>query len=121
MALRVRASLARLDKLKLIPRGACFSLPAGRKPGQSLRVTKGDEARPAMFFNRVVPDPRRGKDMMGHGWTRMHTDNKRLSFIRVHPCPSVAKFVLAPTSAAELLFQRPQVPAIQPERQPRQP
>src|ERR1022692_2462288 len=40
MALREWASLARLDKLKLIPRGACFSLPAGRKPGQSLRVTK---------------------------------------------------------------------------------
>ena len=36
MALRAWASLARLDKLKFIPRGACFSLPAGRQPGQSL-------------------------------------------------------------------------------------
>ena len=61
MALRAWASLARLDKLKLIPqivgvcrRGACFSLPAGRQPGQSLRATK-DEARPAMFFNGAVP------------------------------------------------------------------
>jgi hypothetical protein len=54
MALRAWASLARLDKLKLIPRGACFSLPAGRKPGRSLRVTKGDEGRPAMFFNRAA-------------------------------------------------------------------
>jgi len=38
------ASLARLDKLKLIPRGACFSLPAGRQPGQSLRGTKVNRA-----------------------------------------------------------------------------
>jgi len=50
-----RASFARLDKLKLIPRGACFSLPAGRQPGLCLRATKGDEARLAMFFNRAVP------------------------------------------------------------------
>jgi len=54
MAVRAWASLARLDKVKLIPRGACFSLPAGRRPGQSLRVTKGDEARPMLFFNRAV-------------------------------------------------------------------
>jgi hypothetical protein len=54
MALRAWASLARLDKLKLIPRGACFSLPAGRQPGLGPRATKGDEARPAMFFNRAV-------------------------------------------------------------------
>jgi len=27
MALRAWASMARLDKLKLIPRGVCFSLP----------------------------------------------------------------------------------------------
>jgi hypothetical protein len=53
--LRAWASLARLDKLKLIPRGACFSLPAGRQPGLGPRATKGDEARPAMFFNRAVP------------------------------------------------------------------
>jgi hypothetical protein len=53
-ALRAWASLARLDKLKLIPRGACFSLPAGRQPGLGPRATKGDEARPAMFFNRAV-------------------------------------------------------------------
>jgi hypothetical protein len=52
--LRAWASLACQDKLKLIPRGACFSLPAGRQPGQSLRATNGDEARPDMFFNRVV-------------------------------------------------------------------
>jgi hypothetical protein len=54
MALRAWASLARLDKLKLIPRGACFSLPAGRQPGLGPRATKGDEAPPAMFFNRAV-------------------------------------------------------------------
>jgi hypothetical protein len=54
MALRAWASLARLDKLKLIPRGECFSLPAGRQPGLGPRATKGDEARPAMFFNRAV-------------------------------------------------------------------
>ena len=54
MALRAWASLARLDELKLIPRGACFSLPAGRQPGLGPRATKGDEARPAMFFNRAV-------------------------------------------------------------------
>jgi len=60
MARRARASGARLYKLKLIPqkrrtfwRGACFSLPAGRQPGLSSRATKGDEARPAMFFNRA--------------------------------------------------------------------
>jgi hypothetical protein len=57
MALRAWASLARLDKLKLIPRGACFSLPAGRQPGLGPRATKGDEARPAMFFNRVAAWP----------------------------------------------------------------
>jgi hypothetical protein len=51
MALRAWASLARLDKLKFIPRGACFSLPAGRQAGLGPRATKGDEARPAMFFN----------------------------------------------------------------------
>ena len=56
MALRAWASLARLDKLKLIPRGACFSLPAGRQPGLGPRATKGDEARPAMFFNRAARD-----------------------------------------------------------------
>ena len=54
LALRAWASLARLDKLKLIPRGVCFSLPAGRQPGLGPRATKGDEARPAMFFNRAV-------------------------------------------------------------------
>jgi hypothetical protein len=26
----------------------------------------------------------------GHGWTRIHTDKKRLGFICVKPCPSVA-------------------------------
>jgi hypothetical protein len=51
MVLRAWASFTRLDKLKLIPHGACFSLPAGRQPGLPLRVAKGDEARPAMFFN----------------------------------------------------------------------
>jgi hypothetical protein len=56
MVLRAWASLARLDKLKLIPRGACFSLPAGRQPGLGLRATPGDEAQPAMFFNRAVGD-----------------------------------------------------------------
>ena len=40
MALWAWASLARLDKLKLIPLWACFSLLWGRQPGQSLRVTK---------------------------------------------------------------------------------
>src|ERR1022692_1559374 len=39
MAPRAWASLARQDKLKLIPGGACFSLPAGRQPGQSLRAS----------------------------------------------------------------------------------
>ena len=29
--------------------------------------------------------------MMGHGWTRIHADRKRLDFIRVNPCPSAAK------------------------------
>jgi hypothetical protein len=36
------ASFNRLDKPELIPRGACFSLPAGRQPGLSLRATKRD-------------------------------------------------------------------------------
>jgi hypothetical protein len=57
MALRVWASLARLDKLKLIPRGACFSLLAGRQPSLGPRATKGDEARPAMFFDRAERAP----------------------------------------------------------------
>jgi hypothetical protein len=56
MALRAWASFTRLDKLTLIPRGACSSLPAGRQPGLSLRATKGDEARPAIFFHRAVRD-----------------------------------------------------------------
>jgi hypothetical protein len=54
MTLRAWTNLARLDKLKLVPRGACFSLPSGRQPGLPLRATKGDEARPALFFNRAV-------------------------------------------------------------------
>jgi len=37
MALRAWARLARLDKLRVIPRGACFSLPAGRQPGHQRR------------------------------------------------------------------------------------
>ena len=52
MALRAWASLARLDKLKLIPRGACFSLPAGRQPGQCLRATDDDEVRPVLVPRR---------------------------------------------------------------------
>ena len=32
------ASFARLDKLKHVPRGACFSLPAGRQPGLFYRA-----------------------------------------------------------------------------------
>src|ERR1035437_8577764 len=35
MALRAWASLARLDKLKLIPRGACFSYALACLPGES--------------------------------------------------------------------------------------
>jgi hypothetical protein len=54
MALRPWASFTRLDKLKIIPRGACVSLPAGRQPGLALRATKGEGAQPAMFSNRVV-------------------------------------------------------------------
>src|ERR1017187_10101053 len=45
MAPRAWASLARQDKLKLISRGACFSLPAGLQPGR---------ARPKMLFNRAA-------------------------------------------------------------------
>src|SRR5208283_3488961 len=30
----------------------------------------------------------------GHGWTRIHTHKKRLGFICVNPCPSVAQLVL---------------------------
>jgi len=32
---------------------------------------------------------------MGHGWTRIHPDKNECFFIRVNPCPSVAKFVFA--------------------------
>jgi len=44
MALRVRASFARLDKLKHVP----------QMPGQPRWATDGDAAQPAMFFNRAV-------------------------------------------------------------------
>jgi len=60
MALRAWASLARLDKLKLIPLnrrpfgcGVSFSLPSRAAAGLWPKATKGDEAHPAMFFNRV--------------------------------------------------------------------
>jgi hypothetical protein len=60
MALRAWASVARLDKLKLIPQiagvcsgGACFSLPAGDSPASPCGPPKAMKP-PAMFFNRAV-------------------------------------------------------------------
>ena len=54
MALRDRASFARLDKLQHIPQSAVLPIvgyalacPAGRQSGHSLRATKGDEAQAA--------------------------------------------------------------------------
>jgi hypothetical protein len=33
--------------------------------------------------------------MMGHGWTRIHTDKIKALVIRVNPCPSVANLFFA--------------------------
>ena len=43
MALRATASFARLDKLKHVPREVCFSLPAGRQPGQRASFARLDK------------------------------------------------------------------------------
>ena len=60
MAQSAGASSERLDKLKLIPqerrtfwRGVSFSLPGRAIARRGLGATKGDEAQPSMFFNRV--------------------------------------------------------------------
>jgi hypothetical protein len=55
MARKVRASSARLDKLKLIPQNSDVGYALACQPGLGLRATKGDEAQPAEFLNRAAP------------------------------------------------------------------
>src|ERR1035441_1118367 len=113
MALRPTASFARLDKLKHVPREVCFSLPAGRQSGLSVRAfmallilaifTGAALAAPPV---RVPPKPQQAKILKSHPRPQVHVAPRRPSPVQIKARP---RAVRPPAPAVRHLGPNPAV------------
>ena len=105
MALRATASFARLDKLKHVPRGVCFSLPAGRQPGLSVRAFMALLIL-AMFTGAALAAPPVHVPPKPHPKPQVHVAPRRPSPVQIKARP---RAVRPPAPAVRHLGPNPAV------------